>query len=301
MICKYKNCNNKTEPIKNWGTKYKLYCSRDCRYLEYNRDNRYSAGNRLQKNKKYLSRYPTLVKEFNYELNDFLPKDISYGSAKLVWWTCSEGHNYESSANTRTNMRAGCPYCSGNKVGYGNDLESMFPEIASEWDYDKNEDNPSDITYGSKQRRYFVCKNKHSYLCPISYRTGPRKAQCPTCLYGDADVPTSRIEKMISDVLKAEPNVKIGKYKVDMLLGNTIIEYDGSYWHRNSYEADLRKTKYLQDLGYKVIRVREIHGNRIPKYVLKDVKGCKNIRHKTNYKKREEEAQIIADKILQKI
>ena len=68
MICKYKNCNNKTEPIKNWGTKYKLYCSRDCRYLEYNRDNRYSAGNRLQKNKKYLSRYPTLVKEFNYEL-----------------------------------------------------------------------------------------------------------------------------------------------------------------------------------------------------------------------------------------
>ena len=107
MICKYKNCNNKTEPIKNWGTKYKLYCSRDCRYLEYKRDNRYSAGNRLQKNKKYLSRYPTLVKEFNYELNDFLPKDISYGSSKLVWWTCSEGHNYESSANTRTNMRAG--------------------------------------------------------------------------------------------------------------------------------------------------------------------------------------------------
>ena len=295
MICKYKNCNNKTEPVQNWGTKYKLYCSRDCRNLEYKRDNRYSAHNRPKK-KKYLSRYPTLVKEFNYELNDFLPKDISYGSAKLVWWTCSEGHNYQSSANTRTNMRAGCPYCSGNKVGYGNDLQSMFPEIASEWDYDKNEDTPSDITYGSKRNRFFICENNHSYKCMVWYRTGTRKQQCPVCTKQ-----VSRIESTISEELNAELNVKIGKYKVDMVLDNTVIEYDGCYWHRNLYESDLRKTKYLKDLGYSVIRVREIHNNKKPIYTLKNIPGCINIQHKTNYTNFKEEAQIIADKILQKI
>ena len=42
---------------------------------------------------------------------------------------------------------------------------------------------------------------------------------------------------------------------VDILIEKLklVIEYDGSYFHRNKYELDTRKTKDLQKNGYSVI------------------------------------------------
>lgn len=36
-----------------------------------------------------------------------------------------------------------------------------------------------------------------------------------------------------------------------------VLEYDGSYWHRDKIAKDLSKTKALIRDGYKVIRIRE--------------------------------------------
>jgi very-short-patch-repair endonuclease len=38
---------------------------------------------------------------------------------------------------------------------------------------------------------------------------------------------------------------------------NLIIEFDGSYWHRNSLERDKEKTRLLRQQGINIIRVRE--------------------------------------------
>ena len=46
---------------------------------------------------------------------------------------------------------------------------------------------------------------------------------------------------------------------MDVLLGNTIIEFDGAYFHtlRGAFAQDKRKTLDLLSQGYQVIRIRE--------------------------------------------
>lgn len=55
---------------------------------------------------------PRLAKEWNYEKNDGLkPSDVTYGSGKIVWWKCKNGHDYKKRIDARRKGQ-GCPICS---------------------------------------------------------------------------------------------------------------------------------------------------------------------------------------------
>lgn len=52
----------------------------------------------------------------------------------------------------------GCPACKNKAVFKGvNDLETLRPDIAQDWDYGKNTKLPSDFTYGSDKRVSWKC------------------------------------------------------------------------------------------------------------------------------------------------
>ena len=91
-----------------------------------------------------------LMKEYNYTKNaDVCLDKITVGSNIKIWWKCSLGHEWESTVGNR-NKGSGCPYCSNYKawVGY-NDLATANPELANEWNYDKNGGvKPTDVTAG---------------------------------------------------------------------------------------------------------------------------------------------------------
>lgn len=81
---------------------------------------------------------PELVSEWDYEKNMFPIEMMKAGSSKKVWWKCSKGHSYEAVISARTRQRSGCPYCAGQKPIRGvNDLGTLRPDIAKEWDYEK--------------------------------------------------------------------------------------------------------------------------------------------------------------------
>ena len=125
--------------------------------------------------------YPELIKEWNWELNDKSPKEYTAKSYHKVWWKCKLGHNWEASINKRVYGR-GCPVCVGKKVlsGY-NDLVTTCPNIASEWDYDKNvEYSPEGVTKGSNRIVWWKCKNGHSWEEMINRRVA-RNTKCPFC------------------------------------------------------------------------------------------------------------------------
>lgn len=70
-----------------------------------------------------------------------------------------------------------------------NSLSAKYPDIANEWDSDKNGDlKPDDVTYGSNLNVSWICPIcHHSYKKKISNRTAPSKqntigAKCPICL-----------------------------------------------------------------------------------------------------------------------
>ena len=79
-------------------------------------------------------------------------------------------------------MHTGCPYCSNKKLlsGY-NDLATTHPEIAKEWDYNKNNGiTPSDVMAGSNIKKYwFICPNGHSYSATLLNRKNGQG--CPEC------------------------------------------------------------------------------------------------------------------------
>ena len=139
--------------------------------------------------KKVLSGYndlatlrPDLVKEWDYEKNgDLLPSQVTCNSNKKVWWKCKEGHKWQAQIMKR-NYGRGCPVCAGQQVlaGY-NDLASKRPDLAKEWNYEKNGDLlPSQVMCGSDKKVWWKCSIcGYEWLARIANRTKGRG--CPAC------------------------------------------------------------------------------------------------------------------------
>jgi len=126
---------------------------------------------------------PTLLREWNYERNKGLkPEEYSAHSNRIVWWECSKGHEYQSSVHDRTSGQ-GCPICSNHQVLTGfNDLQTRFPDIAKEWDCEKNKDLiPSKVVATSTKKAWWICSVCHkSWQAQILART-KRDTGCPQC------------------------------------------------------------------------------------------------------------------------
>lgn len=125
-----------------------------------------------------------LIKEWNYDKNgDLSPKMISLGSDKKVWWKCSRGHEWQAAVSSRTGkQKCGCPYCTGQKVLSGeNDLQTLYPKIAKEWDYEKNIKKPNQIRPMDNRKYWWLCsKCGESYQSTPNHRVG-RNSGCPKC------------------------------------------------------------------------------------------------------------------------
>lgn len=122
---------------------------------------------------------PTLMEEWDYEKNEIDPSRVAPGSDTKVWWKCELGHSWETRVGSRS-RGAKCPYCAGNRVLYGfNDLETQRPEVAKEWDYEKNLQPPSAFSYGSTKLAWWKCELGHSWEYAISPRSGGYG--CPYC------------------------------------------------------------------------------------------------------------------------
>ncbi len=226
------------------------------------------------------SKYPKIAKEWDFKKNKDRPSDLVPGSHHHRWWICQEGHSWKASVahrtqnrydKTRKNIRkpTGCPYCSGSIPHEKNNLKYHFPEVAKEWDYEKNKNKPEDYLSQSGFKAWWVCPVGHSYKTTISHRTPHLKGSsrlptgCPYCTIS----PRSKEEVYLSfelmqffDLDIDDHKIKLDKlWDVDIKIKNikTVVEYDGSYWHKDKVEMDKRKTNLLRKNGWTVIRVRE--------------------------------------------
>ena len=130
-------------------------------------------------------KFPEIAAEWDDEKNGSLkPENVPYGFDRKVWWKCSQyGHSFPMAVKTRTGLKCGCPYCARQKVWPGfNDLATTNPEIAAQWDYERNETKPSDYLSGSNKKVWWKCQScGQSYFMSIGYRTTHNSAKCPYC------------------------------------------------------------------------------------------------------------------------
>ena len=127
---------------------------------------------------------PTVAAEWDDEKNiGIRPEDYSGGSEKNVWWLCKKcGHSWKAKIYSRTEGR-GCPKCGAKRLNPGiNDLATLSPALAGEWDYEKNFPlHPTDVTGGSNEYAWWKCKKHgHSWYAQISKRF-KRNQDCPIC------------------------------------------------------------------------------------------------------------------------
>lgn len=126
--------------------------------------------------------HPQLAAEWHPKLNGTLkPSDVTAGtSSKSPYWVCALGHTWQAVVANRA-KGSGCPYCANQAVWPGfNDLKSQNPEVAKEWDKDKNNLTPSEVVVKSSRRVWWICKKKHSWDAQISSRTSLGTG-CPYC------------------------------------------------------------------------------------------------------------------------
>ena len=154
----------------------------------------YCAGKRPWPGENDLaSRYPEVAAQWHPERNeDLTPSDVTAGSHRSVWWRCEKGHEWRAAVKTRTDG-SGCPVCANKlRVPGVNDLASTHPNLAAEWDRERNDPlTPEDVTAGSIRKVWWTCGAGHGWRAGINSRV--HGSGCPVCagkavLAGDNDL-----------------------------------------------------------------------------------------------------------------
>lgn len=143
----------------------------------------YCAGNRpIVGETDLATRCPNLLLEWDFEKNDpRMPENYTCGSNKKLWWKClEEGHSWNASISDRY-RGYGCPYCAGKLAVSGkNDAATLFPELISEWDSEKNEKlTLHQLLPDSGKKAWWKCKRGHRWKASVQSRT--HGTGCPYC------------------------------------------------------------------------------------------------------------------------
>ncbi len=139
-----------------------------------------------------LIKNPEIAAEWDYEKNSPLtPDKVPAHSGKKVWWICPKGHSYSSVVSSRTGTdKCGCPICSnkgknlyhnGKYIGE-HSLAKIRPDIAIEFDEEKNGISSDDISVQSNKKMWFKCsKCGFEWQTKVNNRTSTNNQGCPIC------------------------------------------------------------------------------------------------------------------------
>lgn len=235
-----------------------------------------------EKNKLSL-RYPDLIKEWDYELNEKKPEQCAYQSHETVTWICSKTecrYKWPATIKHRSNGR-GCPACSGHIVTDKNRLSVLREDLCKEWDFESNKKGPESYTYKSSEPVNWICsiaECRYKWSAIIQNRSNG--SGCPACAIRLFGCGTSKIEQKLTYSLKEQFGIdqtielpirvyvakhivekaneahgtgfNCNKIKPDVyiekehgLVKPIFIEYDGSRWHKDLVNRDRAKTEIL--------------------------------------------------------
>ena len=262
-----KNGDLKPSEVKsNCGKKVWWKCNKGHEWKATVDNRNRGRGCPICENRKLLEGYndlatinPQLAKEWNYKKNGNLkPNMVVANNGKKVWWKCKKGHEWEATIINR-NRGAGCPYCAKNQtLKYYNDLATVNPQLAKEWNYERNGDlKPDMVALNSNIKVWWKCEKGHEWKATIYSRN---KTGCPMC---SKELQTSfpeqaiyyYIKKLFPDAINSDHHLNM---ELDIFIPSQkiAIEYDGTFWHKNS-KSDERKNQLCRDNEIVLFRVKE--------------------------------------------
>lgn len=150
------------------------------------------------------------------------PHDVTENTGQKVWWIGKCGHEWSATVASRNSSGTGCPYCAGQKVCIDNCLMTNEPNLAVEWNYNKNNNlTPYDVVHGSGKIVWWVCKHGHEWEACIVRRRDDNLG-CPYCsgrrlLVGFNDMWTTnpKLAAMLNDPNDGYVNTQSNSTRVD--------------------------------------------------------------------------------------
>lgn len=152
-------------------------------------------------NKMLYQERPDLEKYFDSNRNKRPFNSYSYKSNEKVWWLCEKGHSFDRAVyHSVTSKSFECPICINKLLLVGeNDLKSKFPELAAEFNCDRNNLTPDKVIQSSITEYWWKCKEGHEFFRSPYHRTSGFSG-CPICA-------RTQIEKGINDFQSAFPKI----------------------------------------------------------------------------------------------
>ena len=157
-----------------WQSSPRYYCkkkSMDCPYCKRRRPT---------PEFNFANQHPEVAKEWHTEKNGelnpsmFLPK-----SNKSAWWKCENGHEWTAVIFIRA-RGSKCTKCATQDLLKKTAVGVLFPQLASEWDYEKNHPlTPFTVNKSNHSKAWWVCPQKHKWQASILSRT--KGSGCKIC------------------------------------------------------------------------------------------------------------------------
>lgn len=170
-------------------------------------------------------------------------------SFKCLKITCEE--TFSTSWTEIYSQGCGCPFCSGHRIGDCNNLAYLRPDLAREWDYDKNSKSPDEYSEFSHKKAFWICSEcNHRWEATIANRSNG--TGCPKCNFRRG---AKKVHKFLSEYkikFKSEFPLDGCKYKGQLYLDfylvdlNIGIEYNGQQHYkpvRFSYSISEEQSK----------------------------------------------------------
>ena len=124
-----------------------------------------------------------VMAEWDHERNPLqrnFPHNTTLRSNKQIFWLCNkcpagQQHSWSAMPTSRTGRsKLGCTFCAGQAACKCNSLQALYPDIAAEWDYSKNQGKPSDYTARSNCPVWWVSSQHGSWEQRVDSRTDSR-------------------------------------------------------------------------------------------------------------------------------
>lgn len=108
----------------------------------------YCAHQKWSITNSFVTLYPEALSYWHPTKNgDLDPKDIIGGGGTFdkYWWKCDKGpdHEWTATASSLAIAGSGCPACVNQQLSVTNNLETLYPLIASEWHQEERQTHAS--------------------------------------------------------------------------------------------------------------------------------------------------------------
>lgn len=124
--------------------------------------------------------HPALLARYDANKNSKPLSSYGPASAAILWWKCPKGHSYKSTINSQV-IGSHCNICRNRILAEGvNDLSTLYPKLASEFDESRNGTSASKVKAVSTISVWWKCKLGHDFRVSPNSRVS-RNTGCPFC------------------------------------------------------------------------------------------------------------------------